>query len=133
MKEIEGKLHMHCYVCLLEKGCDLYPALAICQRCGAGMCKMHLFEMITTSVVGMGGSPKNVLICSRCFASAENQTRNITKGRVSGRNNKPHKTLGQGWWSRLWRRRTEELPTPDEAIASVERYLYDQGRKGQQS
>jgi hypothetical protein len=60
------------------------------------------------------------VICSRCFASSGNQKQRITKKRFSGKRNKPKKMLEESWWNRLWRRRQEELPTPDEAIAADE-------------
>ncbi len=43
---------MNCYICLLETGCESRPALAICQHCGAGMCREHIRESITANESG---------------------------------------------------------------------------------
>ena len=117
---------MNCYVCLVETGCESCPALAICQRCGAGICREHLRESVVTPTVGLAGEVRSILVCCRCSPSPlplekESDSRKRLKeqgkqGMLSGRN----------WWDRLWRHRPSALPEPAEAVAAVERFLDNQ-------
>ncbi len=114
---------MNCYVCLTEIGCESRPALAICQRCGAGVCKVHLVESVVTPVVGLAGEKKSILICCRCSTSTMPSARQSVSGKhVKGRgeNSRPSRW---NWWGWLRRRRHSELPEPEEAVASAERFL----------
>ncbi len=54
---------MNCYICLVETGCASRAAVAVCQRCGAGMCGAHLRELPAPPVVGLAGTPRSVLLC----------------------------------------------------------------------
>src|SRR5712691_7905895 len=114
---------MNCYVCRVETGNQSRPALAVCQRCGAGICGAHLIELVVNPVAGLGGYTRSILICCRCspsslFLARSSQSENHMKepssqSRASGRN----------WWDWFWRRRPSELPKPEEAVAAVERFL----------
>ncbi len=37
-----GTQRMNCSICLVETGCATRAAVAVCQRCGAGVCGAHL-------------------------------------------------------------------------------------------
>lgn len=64
-----GTQRMNCYLCLVETGCASRAAVAVCQRCGAGMCGAHLRELPAIPVVSLAGTPKSVLLCCRCAPS----------------------------------------------------------------
>jgi hypothetical protein len=112
---------MYCYVCFIETGCDSSPALAICQRCGAGICRAHLVESTMAPVVGPGGETRSILICRRCV--------NLSMTRLYGsekQSGEQSSTSRRGWWRWFRQRPSVELPTPEEAVESVERFLNHQ-------
>jgi len=56
-RDHRGVNRMYCYVCFIETGCDSSPALAICQRCGAGICRAHLVESTMAPGLAQGEKP----------------------------------------------------------------------------
>ncbi len=64
-----GIQQMNCYLCLVETGCASHAAVAVCQRCGAGVCEAHLRALSAISVAGLAGTPRSVLLCCRCAPS----------------------------------------------------------------
>lgn len=115
---------MNCYLCRIEAGNGFRPALAICQRCGAGVCEAHLVESTRTPVVGLAGA-SNAVICSRCSAPFSQQrsreARKSPRAEVAW-SRSPLKIL----WHWLFRRCPSELPEPAEAVKEVERFLHRQ-------
>jgi hypothetical protein len=112
---------MYCYVCFIETGCDSSPALAVCQRCGAGMCRAHLVESTAVPLIGPGGDTRSVLICRRCV--------NLSMTRLYGAGKQLDAQSGRSRWGwRKWfrQRSPAELPTPQEAVESVEHFLNHQ-------
>jgi hypothetical protein len=108
---------MNCYVCRVETGCESHPALAICQRCGAGICGLHLVELTVTPVVGLAGDRRSILVCCRCSQTQLYQQKVVKEQEKQG------KTSGCRWWQRFRRSRPSALPTPEEAVAAVEQFL----------
>jgi hypothetical protein len=112
---------MNCYICLVETGCESRPALAICQHCGAGMCRTHLKESVVTPIVGLAGEARSILVCCRCSPLP------LKKGSDSSKRLKEQgRPLGRNWWGQLWRHQPSALPEPTEAVAAVERFLNNQ-------
>ncbi|SRR5579875_3579591 len=121
---------MKCYACLLETGRDEQSAVAICQRCGAGICPVHLVEVRARHVVGPAGSgtPGFSLFCCRCY----NATTNLhvaPRKRSSRRSEFAFLACWQRWWKSLWPRRESGLPTSEEAVAAAEAFLKRQQRR----
>ena len=114
---------MNCYVCLVETGCESRPALAICQRCGAGMCQAHLVESVVTPVVGLAGDTRSLLICCRCAPSPPHPATRAAPRKRGEEQDGQDRTAGWHWWRRLRRRRSSTLPRSEEAVAAVERFL----------
>ncbi|SRR5579884_2458628 len=110
---------MHCYICLVETGCLSHAAVALCQRCGAGVCDTHLLVLEKPPVVGMAGDGQHRrhLICSHC------SQRLVTSPQQEPQ---PQRQPSRGkrffwqWWKR---RREHALPEPEEAVAAVEQWL----------
>jgi hypothetical protein len=122
---------MNCYLCLQENDVSR-PALAFCRRCGAGMCQNHLVELLVRPVVGPGGnaSPRYSLICYRCYRCAIPPTRLACSQRQTSEPGEQETSSGWRWWQRLWRRRKPALPTPEEAVRTVELFLkYERSRE----
>ena len=124
---------MNCYLCLQEMHNVLRPALALCQRCGAGVCEEHLVELLTRPVVGMAGdssaSPRYTLICRRCYRSASPPT-SLACPQKQRREHGERGTLSGGnWWQWFWRRRQSVLPSPQEAVTTVELFLKQEYKK----
>ncbi|HZU68748.1 MAG TPA: DUF2180 family protein [Ktedonobacteraceae bacterium] len=112
---------MYCYACFLETGCDSSPALAICQRCGAGICRAHLVELTVPPVIGPGGEARSMLICRRCV--------NLSMTRLYGSNKRSDEQCNssrRGWWRWFRQHPPSPLPTPEEAVESVEQFLHHQ-------
>lgn len=121
---LKGVIYMNCYLCRIEAGNGFRPALAICQRCGAGVCEAHLVESTGMPIVGLAGIGY-AIICSRCSAPFSQQR--SREGRKSTREEKawsrsPIKML----WSWLSRRGPSELPKPTEIVKEVELFLHRQ-------
>ena len=122
---------MNCYVCLVETGCESHPALAVCQRCGAGMCRTHLVESVVTPVAGLAGESRSVLMCCRCALTPKLSSACVASPKQTKRRTGESRTWLWHWWNQLWRRqkrRLSDLPQPEEAVAAVEHFL-----KGQQN
>ncbi len=117
---------MNCYLCQVETGNAFHPALAICQRCGAGICGEHLVESVVTPVIGLAGDSRSILICCRCSAFSPRQARlPESRKQVKGRDGQG-RASGWSWLRWLRRRRLSTLPNPEEAVAAVERFLHRQ-------
>jgi hypothetical protein len=116
---------MNCYLCLIETGCNLRPAFALCQQCGAGMCAEHLVELTLTPVVGMGsvGNPRQSLICRRCYQSAVLPPRVPQPQRRPARQDKQETSAGWKWWDWFRGHQQPELPDSEEAVAIAELFL----------
>ncbi len=114
---------MNCYVCRVKTGCESRPALAICQRCGAGMCGAHLVELTMTPVVGLAGNSRSILVCCRCYTSPLHREQGAEPRNYTKEQDEQNKTSGLNWWRRLRRGRPPALPTPEEAVAAVEHFL----------
>jgi len=111
---------MNCYLCLVETGCASRAAVAVCQRCGAGMCGAHLRELSGAPVAGLAGTPRSVLLCCRCAPSpVAPAARPMSKHQETQQGE--YSKSGWRWWGR--RRHNVELPKPAEAVAAVERFL----------
>lgn len=117
---------MNCYICLVETGNESHPALAVCQRCGAGVCRVHLIELAVIPTVGLAGETRSILICCRCSPCTPPAARPSRSGKQVKGLGEHSRTSGRNWWNWLpWRRRSE-LPEPQEAVATVERFLKHQ-------
>ena|SRR5713101_7584467 len=114
---------MNCYVCRVETGCESHPALAICQRCGAGICGAHLVELTVTPAVGLAGDSRSILVCCRCSPPPLHREKGAERRQHVKERDEQSKTPGRNWWHRLWQGRPSALPTPEEAVAAVERFL----------
>ncbi len=113
---------MNCYICYRETGTAFRPALGICHLCGAGCCEHHLIGIVSTPVVGMAGMipQKRQLRCSQCHEEI-----------ISGP--RPHAPIRTGqerspwsmacWLQQLTRQRQPVLPSAEEAVTLVERFL----------
>ena len=108
---------MNCYICLLETGCESRPALAICQHCGAGMCREHIIESI---VPQMSLGSRSTLMCSRCYASPVQPAKPTGSWKQARELDGHTRTSTWNWLRRL---RKSELPEPEEAVVAVERFL----------
>src|SRR5436309_3039265 len=117
---------MNCYVCRVETGNELRPALAICQRCGAGVCGAHLREWLVTPIVGLAGDTRSILVCCRCFPSILPSTRWPESRKYAKEQGKQNWTWRWNWWSWLRLRRASGLPEPEEAVTAVEHFLHRQ-------
>lgn len=111
---------MNCYLCFVETGSACRPALAICQRCGAAVCETHLIRLRGSSVAGLAGVPRPLLICSSCSETtpvkkSPDQEKPIRYERKNVFARRP--------WRWLLRRRTPELPEPAEAVKAAEQFL----------
>ncbi len=105
-----GTQRMNCYLCLVETGCASRAAVAVCQRCGAGMCGAHLRELSATSVAGLAGTPRTILLCCRCAPSPV-----APAARPMSKQQGKYGKSGWRWWGR--HRLHGELPNPAEAVA----------------
>lgn len=112
---------MNCYLCQLEAD-KLFPAVAVCQSCGAGICESHLIQMKTTQVVGMAGNgaPRSQVVCCRCYAETPSTHMFRSEGLAKAR----YTWKGASWWGWLRRNQSKALPLPSEAVAFVEEFLY---------
>ena len=122
---------MNCYVCRVETGNSVHPALAICQRCGAGVCDAHVVEIKMMEAIGLAGASRFLLICSRCYA-ALSQKRLPHAKKPTGEKSAPVKPPGKHWWNRFWQSRSKEAEPmePAETVKEVERFLHQQRRQG---
>ena len=120
---------MNCYVCRVEAGNGSHPALAICQRCGAGVCGAHVVEIKMISTAGMAGAIRYLLVCSRCYAtlSPARLPRVKKPGTEKSAYGKPSR---RHWWNSLWRGHSVESMEPAEAVREAERFLRQQRRQG---
>lgn len=120
---------MNCYLCRIEAGNGFRPALAICQRCGIGVCEAHLVESTRMPVVGLAGA-SNAVICSRCSAPFSQQ-RSHEARKSTGEKNAWSRSPLKILWDWLFRRGPSELPEPAEVVKEVERFLHSQ--RGQEA
>ncbi len=122
---------MNCYVCQVETGNCSHPALAICQRCGAGVCDAHVVEIKMIAATGMAGTARYLLICSRCYAGLS-QERSPRSRRPAQEKDAPAKPAGKHWWNRFRQSRSKEAEPmePAEVVKEVERFLQQQRRQG---
>lgn len=111
---------MNCYVCLVETGCASHSAVAVCQRCGAGICGAHLRELSLTPISGLAGTPRSVLMCCRCAPSPVAPAARPLLEHQETQQSEDGKA-GWRWWGR--RRLHMDLPSPAEAVAAVERFF----------
>ena len=110
---------MNCYVCSIETNCESRPALAICQHCGAGMCREHIVETIVPQLASLGS--RSNLVCSRCHAST------VHSAKPSGswkQTKEPDGHSRTSRWNWLRRFRKSELPDPKDAVVAVEHFLH---------
>jgi hypothetical protein len=114
---------MNCYICREEIGNCSRPALAICQSCGAGMCESHVVERTPVPAMGMAGTSRCLLICSRCH-HVLSQARGPHSGKPTKEKRVSDTPAERPWWKRGWRGRSSELPEPDAAVKAVERFLH---------
>jgi hypothetical protein len=112
---------MNCYLCQVETGNTPRPAVAVCQTCGAAICQEHLIEMRTVQTPGMAsyGGTKVGMICCRCYAAAAAPRRPRERRPVKAR----YEWKGAWWWGWLRRQLVPHLPSPEEAVETVERFL----------
>jgi hypothetical protein len=120
---------MNCYVCRVETGNGSHPALAICQRCGAGVCGAHVVEIKLISTAGMAGATKFLLICSRCYGALSQERLPHSKKPMKEKS-ASDKTPRRRWWNSFWRGHPLESMVPAEAVKEVERFLRQQRRQG---
>jgi hypothetical protein len=85
---------MLCYSCARQN--VSIPAVAICQRCGAGSCLRHLCEVHAPQVpVGMAGigSKRLQLVCLRCLEPSDGaRLQGVIGGAASGYDDGDHDT-----------------------------------------
>src|SRR2546421_6818948 len=117
---------MNCYVCRVETGNESRPALAVCQRCGAGICGAHLRELVANPVAGLGGETRFLLICCRCSQSPLSLVRPPQSEKQMKDPGAIGRTSRWNWRGWFWPRRPSELPKPEEAVSAVERFLNHQ-------
>jgi hypothetical protein len=120
---------MNCYVCRVETGNGSHPALAICQRCGAGVCDTHVVEIKMISTAGMAGAISSLLICCRCYAALSPERLSRTK-KPTAEKSASEKATRKRWWNHFWRGHSAEPMEPAEAVKEVERFLRHQRRQG---
>jgi hypothetical protein len=117
---------MNCYLCLVETGCDYQPACALCQRCGAGICGVHLREQCFWPVAGLAGGADPLvrysLICQRCYLAATPSA--CPKPWPQKKQPQKQRTPSERWWWKpFWRRLPPALPSEDDAVAIAEQFL----------
>jgi hypothetical protein len=117
---------MNCYLCLVETGCTHQLAYALCQKCMAGICQDHLVAMGTVSLSGY--PPRPHFLCQRCYHLTSAPSGYSRQGDHRRENGDPPFSW-RSWWQQLWlplSRRLSPLPTPEEALETVEDYLRQQ-------
>jgi len=116
---------MNCYQCLAEAGDRYHPAFAVCQRCGAGVCEVHLVKLATAPAAGLAGNPGCMLICSRC-----NEPLPLKKPSDAVKSMKFQSRMRnfvrKGLWRWLSGQQSSALPEPDQAVKAVEQFLHRQ-------
>jgi hypothetical protein len=108
---------MKCYLCLVRTGDASRDAFAICQRCGAGVCDIHLVPV--QRLPGMAGGGNRSLICSQCSYAGSS----VSPCSDLGQGVRQEMKAGHSWWTWFRRKRVAVLPEPEEAIVTVERFL----------
>lgn len=113
---------MNCYLCQIQSGNTLRPALAVCQYCGVGVCEEHLIEMRAAQTAGMAGNGGKTasVICCRCYTAAVSKRRPLARRPAKTR----YEWKGAWWWGWFRRQPISDLPTPEEAVAAVEQFLH---------
>lgn len=114
---------MNCYRCLVGSENRVCAAVAVCQRCGSGMCARHLMTLTRPATTGMNAAMTPSLVCSHCFQALfpAAQARKHERTRKS-----------RSWIERLSRRGKQHdnaeqaLPAPAEAVELIERFLRQQ-------
>jgi hypothetical protein len=114
---------MNCYHCLVSPENHVSTAVAVCQRCGSGICTHHLMTLAGSNSAGMSGATTPSIVCSRCFHLLCPSARTQKQART------PKK---RSWLQHLTTRGKQQdlkeqiLPQPDEAVALIERFLKQQ-------
>ena len=114
---------MNCYRCLVGAESRVCSAVAVCQRCGSGMCLQHLVTLSRPATTGMNAAMTPGLICSHCFQA-------LFPAMQARRHERTNKA--GSWMERLSKRgksrgRDEQvLPAPAEAVELIERFLRQQ-------
>ncbi len=115
---------MNCYMCLVKHKDAMRSAHAVCQRCGVGVCHQHLVEMTDKPIVGPGACMSafhpRTLLCRSCYEAMYTTD-------VEPRPQKMLSSPTRRWWQYLWFWHIpSSLPSPEEAVASVEGFLKQQ-------
>ena len=123
-----GRSIMNCYLCFVQVGCDDRPAFALCQRCNAAVCHIHLVEVTIASVIGMGGdsSPRYSMICRRCYETLVPVKKTPSPSSQRRTREAQGAPSGWSWWDWLWHRRQPVLPEPEEVVDAAEFFLKQQ-------
>jgi hypothetical protein len=114
---------MNCYHCLASSENRVSVAVAVCQRCGSGICPHHLMTLAGSTSVGMSGATTPSIVCSRCFRLLYPSDQRQNQARA-------HKK--KSWiWHVTMRGKQQDLneqilPQPEEAVALIERFLKQQ-------
>jgi hypothetical protein len=121
---------MNCYLCLVETGCKHQPAYVLCRKCQAGICQEHLIE-IGIAPGGMAVYPTGPhFLCLRCYNWSSHLTHASSSQDRHQKQDQFSAIPGRSWWQQLWQRccphRKNALPTPQEALETVEHYLRQQ-------
>lgn len=120
---------MNCYLCLVETEHYDQPAVALCQRCGAGVCRRHLVERVVVPPVGMGNDTmlRYSLICCRCHTAATVPLQRLCSAHTT---QEPETQRTRwNWWNWFTKRQQATLPEPEEAVSTVELFLKQQRKQ----
>jgi len=119
---------MICYLCSLEAGQER-RAIGVCKCCGAGICRSHLVETLTTPPIGMGTDihTRYSLLCRRCYTTTTPPTR-LPRNRTHEPDEKSVWSERK-WWHWLFKRKPATLPEPEEAVSTVELFLKQQRKQ----
>lgn len=120
---------MNCYLCSVEAERDDQPAVALCQRCGAGACRQHLVERVVAPPVGMGNDTRlrYSLICCRCNIAATVPIQHLWPAQKM--QEPAIQRAKWNWWKWFTNRQQSSLPEPDEAVSTVEMFLKQQRKQ----
>jgi hypothetical protein len=122
---------MNCYLCLVEAGCRHQPAYVLCRTCQAGICQEHLVEIGVAPGTGMAVYPTGPhFVCLRCYNWSSHLTRASSSQDRNIRQDQFPTIPWRSWWQQFWLwcrpHRQTALPTPQEALETVEHYLRQQ-------
>jgi hypothetical protein len=130
-KKRKGLSGMNCYLCLVETGCRNQPAYVLCRKCLAGICQEHLVEIGRTPATGLAVYPAEPhFMCLRCYNRSHNLTCASSSQGCQERQGQRPTISWHGFWQQFWwwccPQRQPVLPTPQEALETVEHYLRQQ-------